>query len=107
MVPTVRVVLQVGLKRERGIFGEIDADGRGDGVAFFLVVVELGVGRIRQACQAISDALVVIHRAAEVETHATLALGADRGLNLMVGGKQRLLGGQGDQAPWRASPIQY
>ncbi|MOA21439.1 hypothetical protein D3C78_1419300 [compost metagenome] len=25
----------------------------------------------------------------------------------MVGGKQRLLGGQGYQAPWRASPIQY
>ncbi|MNH12827.1 hypothetical protein D3C79_723800 [compost metagenome] len=107
MVPTVGVVLQVGLQGERGVFAEVYADGRRDGVAFFLVVIELRVRGIRQACQAISDALVVIHRAAEVETHATLALGADCGLNLMVGGKQRLLGGQGDQAPWRASPIQY
>lgn len=98
MVAAVGVVLQVGLQGERGVFAEVDADGRRDGVAFFLVVVELRVGSIRQACQAISDTLVVIHGAAEVETHATLALGTERGLDLMVGGKQRLLGGQCYQA---------
>lgn len=48
MVPAVRVVLEVSLQCERGVFGKVDADGRGDGVAFFLVVVELGIGCIRQ-----------------------------------------------------------
>ncbi|MNO45402.1 hypothetical protein D3C76_356680 [compost metagenome] len=107
VIAAVGVVLQVGLQGQRSVFAEVDADGRRDGVAFFLVVVELRVGSIRQACQAISDTLVVIHGAAEVETHATLALGTDGGLDLMVGGKQRLLGGQRHQASWRATAIQY
>ncbi|MNE28642.1 hypothetical protein D3C80_1220890 [compost metagenome] len=70
-------------------------------------MVELSVGSIRQTRQAIRNAFVVIHRTTEVEAHATLALSTYRGLNLMVRGKEWLLGGQGYQATRRASPVQY
>src|SRR3546814_16421614 len=92
VITTVGVVLQIGLKRQRSVFGKVDAQRGGEGKALFLVVVELRVGRIRQAHQAIGDAFVFIHRSCEVQAHAALALGADRGLDLVIRSEERRVG---------------
>src|SRR3546814_2057084 len=94
VITTVGVVLQIGLKRQRSVFGKVDAQRGGEGKALFLVVVELRVGRIRQAHQAIGDAFVFIHRSCEVQAHAALALGADRGLDLVISLVQRFFAGE-------------
>lgn len=60
------------------------------GVALFLVVIELRVRFVDKVGQALANALVVVYKAAEVKTHTSLALSADRGLNLMIGLVQRL-----------------
>ncbi|MCY1392177.1 hypothetical protein D3C76_502200 [compost metagenome] len=98
MVATIRIMLQVGLQGQRSVFAEIDAEGRGQREAFFLVVVELGVRLVRQAGEAVGNALVVVQRAAEVETHTLLPLGTNRGLYLVIGLIQGFLAGQCYQA---------
>ncbi len=67
VVAAVGVMLQVGLQRQRGVLAEIDVHRGREGEAFFLVVVELGVGAVRQADQPIGDAFVVIHGAGKVK----------------------------------------
>ncbi|MNP26197.1 hypothetical protein D3C76_1190410 [compost metagenome] len=98
VITAVGVVLQIGLQGQRRVVGKVDADGGGQCVAFLLVMVELSVGLVGKAGQPVRNTLVVIHRATGVKTHTLLALGADRGLNLMIGLVQRLLAGERYQA---------
>ena len=53
-------------------------------------MIELRVRFVDKVGQALANALVVVYKAAEVKTHISLALSADRGLNLMIGLVQRL-----------------
>ncbi|MNZ27562.1 hypothetical protein D3C78_447820 [compost metagenome] len=107
VVAAVGLVLEVALEGQGGVFTEIDGQGRGDGVALVLGVVELGVATLAEAHQAVGDALLVIQRAAEVEAQFLLAHVADGRGDLAEVLVQRLLAGQRDQPARQAAAVEH
>lgn len=107
VVAPVGIVLQVALQGQGGVVAEVDGQGRGDGVALLLDVIELGVRALAETDQAVGDALLLVERPAEIEAHLLLAHVADAAGDLAVVLVQRLLAGQRHQAARQATAVEH
>ncbi len=106
VVAAFRIALQHRQQGQAGVVGEVDAHRGHHRIALLLDAIDLVVGILGHAHQAIGDALVV-QRAGEVERSLLVIVAAVGELQLAAGFLLRLLAGHRHQATRQATAIEH